>query len=290
MSIATEITRLQGIKTDIRTALVTQGIAQASSHNMADFSADILAIQGGSEGVYITVTCDSAYQGYDIILSANESELDRKQCPSSSIVNFFVSADNVTLPTTFTISNNHPDYSGIVQVVSASMYGWYETDLLVERPLVPKLTSNIGDNGKVIRSSIYSNIEAWGAFSQSTTESWTSGNLWLSDSVANEWIGYNFTNPKCVTKFEITVPNTGVSRVKNYKLQASNSGKEGEWKNLYSGAYPNYTDNTVHVHKQTIGKENIANTTKYLYYRILVIDTWSLDANISISNLQLYGY
>lgn len=129
MSIATEITRLQGIKTDIRTALVTQGIAQASSHNMADFSADILAIQGGSEGVYITVTCDSVYQGYDIILSANESELDRKQCPSSSIVNFFVSADNVTLPTTFTISNNHPDYSGVVNFVSASMYGWYETQI-----------------------------------------------------------------------------------------------------------------------------------------------------------------
>lgn len=130
MSIATEITRLQGIKTDIRTALVTQGIAQASSHNMADFSADILAIQGGSEGVYITVTCDSAYQGYDIILSANESELDRKQCPSSSIVNFFVSADNVVLPATFTISNNHPNYSGITKIVTASMYGWYETELL----------------------------------------------------------------------------------------------------------------------------------------------------------------
>ena len=135
MSIATEITRLQGIKTDIRTALVTQGIAQASSHNMADFSADILAIQGGSEGVYITVTCESAYQGYDIILSANESELDRKQCPSSSIVNFFVSADNVTLPTTFTISNNHPDYSGMTQVVSASMYGWYEIDYMITRTL-----------------------------------------------------------------------------------------------------------------------------------------------------------
>lgn len=138
MSIATEITRLQGIKTDIRNALVTQGISQASSHNMADFSADILAIQGGSEGVYITVTCDSAYQGYDIILSANESELDRKQCPSSSIVNFFVSADNVTLPTTFRISNNHPDYSDIVKVVSASMYGWYETKIPITLTLYSK--------------------------------------------------------------------------------------------------------------------------------------------------------
>ena len=128
MSIATEITRLQGIKSDIRTALVTQGIAQASSHNMADFSADILAIQGsGGEGVYITVTCDSAYQGYDIILSANESELDRKQCSSSLEVSFFVSADDITLPATFTISNS---LNGITQIEKATIYGWYSTKLI----------------------------------------------------------------------------------------------------------------------------------------------------------------
>ena len=126
MSIATEITRLQGIKTDIRTALVTQGIAQASSHNMADFSADILAIQGGSEGVYITVMCDSAYQGYDIILSANELEIDRKQCPSSLEVNFFVSADDVTLPATFSISNSLNSMTTNFETI---MYGWYETVL-----------------------------------------------------------------------------------------------------------------------------------------------------------------
>lgn len=55
MSIATEITRLQGIKTDIRNALVTQGISQATSHNMADFADDILSIQGGSEVIAIIV-------------------------------------------------------------------------------------------------------------------------------------------------------------------------------------------------------------------------------------------
>ena len=123
MSIATEITRLQGIKTDIRNALVTQGISQANSHNMADFSADILAIQGGSEGVYITVKCDVEYQGYDIILSANESEISRKQCPSSLEVNFFVSSDDVTLPTTFTISNS---LNGITKNVTTNIYGWYD--------------------------------------------------------------------------------------------------------------------------------------------------------------------
>ena len=123
MSIATEITRLQGIKTDIRNALVTQGISQANSHNMADFSADILAIQISNEGVYITVTCNEKYQGYDIILSANESEISRKQCPSSLEVNFFVSSDDIALPTTFTISNSLND---MTKNVTTNIYGWYD--------------------------------------------------------------------------------------------------------------------------------------------------------------------
>lgn len=128
MSIATEITRLQGIKTDIRNALVTQGISQAISHNMTDFSADILAIEGGGgEGVYITVVCDSAYQGYDIILSANELEIDRKQCPSSLEVNFFVSSEDVNvLPFTFTIGNS---LNGNTVTETVSIYGWYELEL-----------------------------------------------------------------------------------------------------------------------------------------------------------------
>ena len=123
MSIATEITRLQGIKTDIRNALVTQGISQANSHNMADFSADILAIQISNEGVYITVTCNEKYQGYDIILSANESEISRKQCPSSLEVNFFVSSDDIALPTIFTISNSLND---VTKNVETNIYGWYD--------------------------------------------------------------------------------------------------------------------------------------------------------------------
>lgn len=46
MSIANQITRLQGVKTDIRNALVEQGV-EASAHNMEDFADDILSIQGG---------------------------------------------------------------------------------------------------------------------------------------------------------------------------------------------------------------------------------------------------
>ena len=193
MSIATEITRLQGIKTDIRTALVTQGIASASLHNMADFSADILAIQGGSEGVYITVTCDSAYQGYDIILSANESELDRKQCPSSSEVNFFVSADDITLPATFTISNS---LNSITQIEKATIYGWYEINLRLEPiALVPNMTSNTQPYGECIGTTGTSGKDKWVAFSSSNSTCYE-----IYGPANNLILGYKSVNPIKVTK------------------------------------------------------------------------------------------
>lgn len=167
MSIATEITRLQGIKTDIRTALVTQGIATAITHNMADFSADILAIQGGSEGVYITVTCDSEYIGYDIILSSNESELDRKQCPSSRKVNLFVSSDDVTLPATFTISNS---LNSITISFKANMYGWYD-NIELKLSLLEECKSKPLAGGSVYRNRV--TINEGGYYKDtSTSEVW----------------------------------------------------------------------------------------------------------------------
>ena len=134
MSIATEITRLQGIKSDIRTALVAQGISTANSHNMADFSADILAIQGGSEGVYVEVTCDSVY--YDAtnpvtiyLKDSDGNKLDEQQCPSSLVVNFFVSADDITLPASLTISNSLNGITTILDSDTVIRYGWYEIKL-----------------------------------------------------------------------------------------------------------------------------------------------------------------
>lgn len=47
MSIATQITRLQGVKSDIRTALTVKGVSGASEHDMDDFATDIYNIPGG---------------------------------------------------------------------------------------------------------------------------------------------------------------------------------------------------------------------------------------------------
>lgn len=63
MSIATEITRLQGIKADIKDALAEKGV-DAQTHNMADFPNDILSIQGSDIKPYeVRFQCDSGFIG-----------------------------------------------------------------------------------------------------------------------------------------------------------------------------------------------------------------------------------
>lgn len=271
MSIATEITRLQGIKSDIRTALVTQGIAQASSHNMADFSADILAIQGGSEGVYITVTCDSVFIGHDIILSANETELDRKQCPSSLVVNFFVNADDITLPATFVISNSLND---ITTSVTANMYGWYDLHTII--PLVPTLT---GKTDKEFSSSIQDiHTEPWQAF-----RGWENQSAgWSSNQFTNAYIGYKFDNPVSVTRVDfknyIYQDNYGVNM---YRIEYSDDNSK--W-NLATEVL----QAQFNLNRQTI---NLDNKGSHKYWRMFILNSSSnIAIYISITRLQFYGY
>ena len=278
MSIATEITRLQGIKTDIRTALVTQGIAQASSHNMADFSADILAIQGSSEGVYITVTCNSnIFIGHDIILSANESELYRKQCPSSKEINFFVSADDITLPATFVISNNHPDYSDITTSFEANIYGWYNDNLNIITELIPNLSTETALRDKATASSIGdSSSPAWKAFDRTS-------DMWWALGASNQWIQYQFTNPMVVKKLYLTPMYSSEYRVKNFMLKGSKDNSN--WDDLFT---------SIQTYNSSIGGEQIFNTDKnntsgYLYYRLYIYDNY-IGGNISVQEMQLYGY
>lgn len=281
MSIATEITRLQGIKTDIRTALVTQGIAQASSHNMADFSADILAIQGGSEGVYITVTCESEFQGYDIILSANESELDRKQCPSSSIVNFFVSSDNVTLPTTFTINNS---LNNITKKFEANMYGWYNVDMIVA--LIPKMTSNTtwstlekGQIGGVASAyNIYN--DSYAAYKAFNNDSygWVPG----SAEYGKIYVQYKFVKQVTVLKMKMkgVLSSENLTNL-NFTLLGSNTGEENDFTPIKE------------IILAKLGTEYEFDIPKanYQYYRLVANSVSGGEIrNCHGYKIQLYGY
>lgn len=269
MSIATEITRLQGIKTDIRTALVTQGIAQASSHNMADFSADILAIQGsGGEGVYITVTCGSVYQGYDIILSASGSEIERKQCPSSLVVNFFVSANDITLPATFTISNS---LNSITTSFEANILGWY--DIFANEALAPdKMTSANTPNGLAINVGgyvPYDDRQAWKGIGENCY-----GMACGPVSGTYIKIAYTRNNGKSFVTKSCQFKNTSGT---NYYIIASNDGNSFE--TIKSG--------TPVINN--LMKIQLDNFEAYKYWGIEV--TGGSNTNTpQLLNVQFYGY
>lgn len=271
MSIATEITRLQGIKTDIRTALVTQGIVQASSHNMADFSADILAIQGsGGEGVYITVTCGSVYIGYDIILSANESELDRKQCPSSKEVNFFVSAYDITLPATFTISNN---LNNITTNFEANILGWYDIFAFANEALAPEtMTSANTPNGLAINVggyAPYGDRQAWKGIGENCY-----GLACGPTSGTYIKIAYTRNNGKSFVAKSCQFKNTAG---KTYNIIASNDGNS--FKTIKSG--------TPVINN--LMKIQLDNFEAYKYWGIEV--TGGSNTNTpQLLNVQFYGY
>ena len=73
MSIATQIIRLQNIKTAIRNALVNKGVTSASTHDMDDFATDIGSIPTGGTYQSKTVSPSTSQQvvtpdsGYDAL-------------------------------------------------------------------------------------------------------------------------------------------------------------------------------------------------------------------------------
>lgn len=64
MSIATQIERLQTIKTQIQNALVNKGVIGASTHNMENFADDIESITTGIDISDTTATAEHVETGY----------------------------------------------------------------------------------------------------------------------------------------------------------------------------------------------------------------------------------
>jgi len=127
MSIASEITRLQGCKSDIRTALVNKGVTSASTHNMADFATDISNITAG--GATITVTYDSSFYNKTITCS-NGSKTYTKTTTSSGSTEFSVSDEG-----TWTITCN-----GVSRTVNVVLN--YSTQMTITKTITVYSAAN----------------------------------------------------------------------------------------------------------------------------------------------------
>ena len=96
MSIATQIIRLQNIKTAIRNALVNKGVTSASTHDMDDFATDIGSISTGGTYQSKTVSPSTSQQtvtpdsGYDALsqVTVNAMNLQNKSTQITPTANW----------------------------------------------------------------------------------------------------------------------------------------------------------------------------------------------------------
>ena len=151
----------------------------------------------------------------------------------------------------------------------------------VEDGLVPKLSSNDGNNGKAFASGkIYNDYDAWKSFNQDLTgndkENWAS----YVEEGNSGYLGYEFDEKKKVNIFYInslkTDNNTGVC-MKEFILQGSNDGEN--WIDL--------TEKITHS-PQTIEYYPVTkNESYYKFYRIYGISEGAYNL-IAIHELQLF--
>lgn len=147
---------------------------------------------------------------------------------------------------------------------------------------VPVMTGNTSPYGEAIATSFYSTNEEYKAFDNNGSTRWNNSN-WAE----NEYIGYKFTNPVCCKKVSFVPYYYNSScHLKNFKVQASNTGNSDDWHDLTNIIT---LDNQEYASGYTIDLSS--NDDYYKYYIIRCIDSW-LSANThaySLWSLQFYG-
>lgn len=145
---------------------------------------------------------------------------------------------------------------------------------------VPVMSANTAPHGEVIYSSTYSTNYPFHAFDRDYN---SSGHEWISNGSTNQYVGYKFTNPVCVKRAffdRMYLAGEAGTRVKNYKIQASNDNST--WVDLYVGLEENNTPN-MHSFKYV----DIDNDSYYLYYRMFIVDAYY--SYPALWELQFYG-
>lgn len=105
--------------------------------------------------------------------------------------------------------NNLVDISNLLQYNNEDDYIYINDEKwlyagLQAQPLIPKLTSNAGDNGEVVFVSQHSSIPPWKAFDGDNS---TYGLSNSSATTGTKYLGYKFNTKKNISKVDYTVSN-----------------------------------------------------------------------------------
>lgn len=150
--------------------------------------------------------------------------------------------------------------------------------------LVPIMTSNNIPEGLAFASTIYSTtFDAWKAFNGTAIDS-NNGWITVSGTIAGQ-LGYQFTIPNIVTRYEIVPLNdssTGVASFpRNWSFEGSNDGNSWDildiQQNQFALGYSNYYYKDYYIN----------NTTPYLYYRMNITANGGYTTFTSIGELRL---
>lgn len=166
--------------------------------------------------------------------------------------------------------------------INDSLQWWIDNGYLpdINNPiiaLVPIMTSDTTPSGQVIYSGYYTNQQAWKAFDNNNSTTWSS-----AANTTPQYIGYKFTSQKTVTRVDIT-KRVGQVSTMTCKLQGSNNGTD--WVDI-GDSFTHTTSST----SATIDTYNFNNSTPYLYYRIYITANNLTSQNPTFTEIQFYGF
>lgn len=189
------------------------------------------------------------------------------------------------------VTENNGDTTRI-SIDEIEMFEWvYENKFLIQtsddrkislivpdenKDIIPKMTSANTPSGVVSASSIASSNYAWNAFDDVTT-----GNGWLANGTTNQWICYQFPEPKRVGKYTLIVTYNVTVAPKDWTFEGSNDGQN--WIVLDNRS--NITDwvagtkKVFYIDKNKIGS--------YSYYRVNASVNNGNASHISLGEIEM---
>ena len=150
----------------------------------------------------------------------------------------------------------------------------FKTDAMINQ--VPLITSSADTrvNQSSYASNMYGTFYGYLAFDQN------SGTNWIANTIADEWISFDFSEPKVINMCAI-MAHTGVggTRIKDFRIEGSNDGVNFN-DVVFSGTYPDVADINYYF--------VFENTKSYRYYRLYVVNTYG-SQGVAIKELTFFG-